>query len=757
VKYLNLQDLQRNLPKEVGLPWCVTENSADTIKLAVVKYGSVHMEVVVRSVAGSLSDSLLASVFVQGIPAPKLDNTLETVKLRTFLNDLLTLPLCCGVTDGDLQSLAEFPDGTTGRSYCRYVHHDVTHDTATVTHKSCVRAKLCELVLPKTNSDTDTSALLCKACATTERSLKEKLSKMSSKDLLDVKPNDPLHGISREQLLDAFKLYRKKMKKLEFREKLKSTETVLVSETLHNDLLAGISTEDIKDPLAQLFWQEQMKAFRNKNHGMRWHPMMIRLAILLHSKSKAVYEMLRETGILKLPGSSTLSEYTKADSPKEGFQSHVQEELMKKAEKLDSNKRYVSLLHDEMTVKADLVFDRASGELVGFVSGQQDRDFNVDAQELATHALCFYVVGVNSTLKMSVGFFATGCSKAEELYPLFWDAVSFVEETGLKVVVSTSDKAPENQKLYALHGEPGEHEVCFKTVNLGNPGPDDRFIYFISDPPHLLKTIRNNLASSGSGSNTKLLWNNGHHLLWRHIADLYYQDQRNGLARLPRLSRDHISLTSHSIMKVKLAAQVLSCTVGSVMEAYGPEEAQETARFIKLVDRFFDCLNVRHLDEAHRKRKPDLRAYTEVEDVRFAFLETVFLQYLQDWKLSVDQRIGYTRLEKQKMFLTHQTYRGIIMTVKAFIAVTKYLLQNGVTYVLSNKFCQDPIEEHFGRHRWMGRTHDNPNIRQFGHQENSIRMQRDLSLMIQPRGNVTRQQNGSCSVSASPVKKKARK
>ena len=147
VKYLNLQDLQRNLPKEVGLPWCVTENSADTIKLAVVKYGSVHMEVVVRSVAGSLSDSLLASVFVQGIPAPKLDNTLETVKLRTFLNDLLTLPLCCGVTDGDLQSLAEFPDGTTGRSYCRYVHHDVTHDTATVTHKSCVRAKLCELVL----------------------------------------------------------------------------------------------------------------------------------------------------------------------------------------------------------------------------------------------------------------------------------------------------------------------------------------------------------------------------------------------------------------------------------------------------------------------------------------------------------------------------------------------------------------------------------------------------------------------------------
>jgi hypothetical protein len=37
------------------------------------------------------------------------------------------------------------------------------------------------------------------------------------------------------------------------------------------------------NPMTRLFW-EQVKAFQCKGiQGMRWHPMMIRLAILLHS------------------------------------------------------------------------------------------------------------------------------------------------------------------------------------------------------------------------------------------------------------------------------------------------------------------------------------------------------------------------------------------------------------------------------------------------------------------------------------------
>ncbi|KAK7105303.1 hypothetical protein V1264_016704 [Littorina saxatilis] len=99
---------------------------------------------------------------------------------------------------------------------------------------------------------------------------------------------------------------------------------------------------------------------------MWWHPMMLRLAILLHSKSPAAYDTLRKTGILKLPGSSTLREYTTVCESVRGFSEVVMDDLTKVADKLTDENNYVVLLHDEMTVKSDLVFDPRTGKLVLF-------------------------------------------------------------------------------------------------------------------------------------------------------------------------------------------------------------------------------------------------------------------------------------------------------------------------------------------------------------------------------------------------------
>ena len=52
---------------------------------------------------------------------------------------------------------------------------------------------------------------------------------------------------------------------------------------------------------------------------------------------------------------------------------------------------------------------------------------------------------------------------------------------------------------------------------------------------------------------------------------------------LPKLSNEHIKLTSYSKMNVRLAAQVLS-SVSKVLLACSPPEAAETARFCSLMD-----------------------------------------------------------------------------------------------------------------------------------------------------------------------------
>ena len=48
-------------------------------------------------------------------------------------------------------------------------------------------------------------------------------------------------------------------------------------------------------------------------------------------------------------------------------------------------------------------------------------------------------------------------------------------------------------------------------------------------------------------------------------------------------------------------------------------------------------------------------------------------------------------------------------------------------YVLSECFCQDPVEEYFGNQRKIVNRSDNPDVYQFGYNYNTIRIQRQVS------------------------------
>ena len=49
--------------------------------------------------------------------------------------------------------------------------------------------------------------------------------------------------------------------------------------------------------------------------------------------------------------------------------------------------------------------------------------------------------------------------------------------------------------------------------------------------------------------------------------------------------------------------QVLSTSVAEALHLTGGEEARETARFIEMFDKFFDCLNVNNFNSGKHKRK----------------------------------------------------------------------------------------------------------------------------------------------------------
>ena len=60
------------------------------------------------------------------------------------------------------------------------------------------------------------------------------------------------------------------------------------------------------------------------------------------------------------------------------------------------------------------------------------------------------------------------------------------------------------------------------------------------------------------------------------------------------------------------------------------------------------------------------------------------------------------------------------------VKATKYLLTQGIEFVLTKRFDQDCAEEYFGRRRSARCRSDNPSINQFGCSDNNIRMQRSV-------------------------------
>ena len=94
---------------------------------------------------------------------------------------------------------------------------------------------------------------------------------------------------------------------------------------------------------------------------------------------------------------------------------------------------------DEMKVQENLVWDKDSGDMIGYVdSGGTDLNYD----EVASHILAFLVRIIINPLKCSLANFATKNGTCVQMFPLFWKAVAILEENcKLKVVGVTSDGA----------------------------------------------------------------------------------------------------------------------------------------------------------------------------------------------------------------------------------------------------------------------------------------------------------------------------
>jgi len=154
------------------------------------------------------------------------------------------------------------------------------------------------------------------------------------------------------------------------------------------------------------------------------------------------------------------------------------------------------LVIDEMHIKEELIYDKHEGSLIGFVNlGNINNQLleleAVLSQEntrhpLASTMLVLMVRGLFQKLNYPYVQFACANLSGDQLFDPVWQAVSQLERLGFCVLALTCDGASPNRRFWKLHNKGTDF-----TYKMPNSYSTDRNLFFILDPPHLLKTIRN--------------------------------------------------------------------------------------------------------------------------------------------------------------------------------------------------------------------------------------------------------------------------
>lgn len=502
-----------------------------------------------------------------------------------------------------------------------------------------------------------------------------------------------------------------------------------------NQQLKAVLDQTKLTPFQKLFIESQVRCGSvKKKCGMKWHPAVLRFALNLKLHSPTAMAVARR--YIDFPHDRTLFDYSHRYEAKEGVSLHIIENVVKSIDHTDPHKFNHILSFDEVHISQNLVFNKHTGVMVGYCN-LNEAEKEIAAMEsalndetrpleytppMAKHMLSFMVRGVYSSLKEVVASFCVKTLSKEFLFERHWQVVEVLEISGLKIRASVCDGAPTNRAFFQMNPPYTKTKsgVVFDTINMyGDDEPSPRILYFVSDPPHLLKTIRNCLQSS-----YRKLQKNNELLSWTVITRLYHETKGLTLRKCFKLDAQCVFLSPYSRMKVCYAARVLSKSVAEELKRRGWHGTSELVTFLANVNDFFDILNGAYKKEFIEKNKPLLAPYTCWSDDRLQLLDD-FLEYLSKWKTEVENTPGLSDKEKELRFICHQTLAGIEITIRSFQGLMKALLpehepEQPDRYIMARIINQDSLEQYFSRQRARCGGSRNPNAAEYLRNQNNL-------------------------------------
>lgn len=588
--------------------WCFNAIANNTLKIMKINPKN-EMPLICITVNSNLS--LSGKVLMKKLDnhnlvqlSPSISTNSELLSIINYLNNY---KLCSGIMRNDfVVILKEKCQGL----YCPIT--EVMRDENCLGLSNC-KTCVCCLKLKRNASNT-------KAKGKANKPKSKKYKSLSKEELIALlKKSKENERNTRKQV----KRYQKKSYKhlVTDSEPLPENDEACIEEILKKSLPNG---ED--NSFVSIFLREQIKMNNQADpRGRRWHPLVIQWCLFQYHKSPMAYKSLANSNILKLPSYTTLFRQSSHDSRVLGFSDAVLNRMKEdiQPETLTPEHQYFNLLLDEMKTKEELVYKKDTGDLVGYthLNDARNKIYSLSNQchkdkKVANHVLMLMLRGATTHVKYPFAHFATNSLTADDLNSIVWEAIEKLESLGFKILTIIGDGAAINRKFFSMNTTENSPHSCINPYSLD----EERPLYFIIDPPHLLKTVRNCLFSSEETCKVRLMYKNKQNIVWKAIRDLYETERSRpgNFRKAHKLTNDHIYLNSYSKMKVRFAAQVLSKTTANAICAEFGEKYSETVKFIELFDTWFDIFNTSNLTECYYQRKPNKRPFKTFKDQRIS-------------------------------------------------------------------------------------------------------------------------------------------
>lgn len=426
----------------------------------------------------------------------------------------------------------------------------------------------------------------------------------------------------------------------------------------------------------------QLKNSVLSGKGRRWTAFDKAFALNVLMVSPSTYRLLKK--FLCLPSITTLHRSIQWICNTSGFCEKIFYLLQRKLKTQNENQKLCVLSVDEMAIRPRLQYLNKYDHIIGYqdsISLREDGIFHI-----ATHALVFMARGVMNNWKQILGyFFVYHCIPGSMLKTLVVECIKRLQNADLKVVALVCDQGSNNMKMFS-ELQLSEHKTSFNV--------NDETVYFFFDPPHLLKSVRNNMMRYDIHFSEKIA-------KWKYICDFFNIDSKNTLRTARKLTVNHICPVGRNKMKVKYASQVLSNSVAAgiclltSINAF-PGEAAHTADFLSKCDMLFDSFNSCSLYSrkkmccAVKKDSPHLEFWEEM------------LLFVKTW----------TFVDKNGKIISTHCKKGWQVTLRSAIDMSRHLLKQH-DFLLMKRFNQDALENTFSFIRAKRGNDSNPDCSQF--------------------------------------------